>query len=562
LFRIYFGTCSNLQDMITSFTDRFSRRQAHQARRSQVARLSLATLGLALGSSPIIGAITAGTADAGVVHDSTGCPAIIHQAGSVTWKSIAWKVCIAGTITQSSPAVTTFGGQTVTAVGDETGVVHVLDASTGKDMPGWPQAMSTPAGAVAPIESSPTFAYFNGPNSAPDIIVAAGSTWVTSSAGEVEAFSLTGKRLWVFHVGHQPGTAYGVISTPAVGDVLGNHSLQVVFGSWDHKIYVLDSAGRQLGSAYDNADTIWSSPALYHLPGRRADDIYIGSDASGRTDSSLPGGRCVGGYLTDFRWSNNAINPDTRTAQPGLTRVWYKCLNQSIWSSPAVGVINASGRAAVVVGTSFFEQPFPSATNRVYAFYAASGDKVPGWPARTVGPAVGSPVIGTVGASNTIAVVETAWLCAGKTQADCGVTNHSEVQAFTGDGRLIWKTKLLGPTIEGSATLVPLQGETGNDVLVGTGYGIYPLDGTNGHFLFGTNGSNQWATVNPGCRIFSTLAVAQVTSGWDAIASCGGPPAFHFPGEILAIPLPIQPTSAPAWPMFRYSDSHTGSNLP
>jgi len=422
--------------------------------------------------------------------------------------------------------------------------------------------MFTTTGNTAPIESSPTFAYLNGPNAAPEIIATSGSTWVRGTEGEVEAFDLQGHRLWVFHVGRAAGTADGVISTPAVGDVLGNRQQQIVFGSWDHKIYVLDAQGRQLGFAYDNADTVWSSPALYRLPGRRAADIYIGSDASGRTDASLVGGRCVGGFLTDFRWSSHAINPDTRTAGPGLTRAWYKCLNQSIWSSPAVGVINATHRAAVVVGTSFYEQPFPSDTNRVFAFYAGTGTPVPGWPAKTSGPAIGSPVIGRIGASNALSVVETSWICTGATSATCGATNHSDIEAFNGSGHLRWRTKLLGPTIEGSATLVPLHGTPGSDVLVGTSYGIYPLNGTNGKYLFGTNGSNQWATLNPACRVFSTVAVVQVTTGWNAIESCGGPPQFHFPGEIAALPLPVSPVTSPSWPMFHLNASHDGSTRP
>ncbi len=393
-----------------------------------------------------------------------------------------------------------------------------------------------------------------------DIVVAAGSTWVKSTAGEVQDFTFTGQRRWVFHVGHVPGTAYGVISTPAIGNVLGNGQQQIVFGSWDHKIYILDAHGRQVGFAYDNADTMWSSPALYRVPGRGPADIFIGSDASGRTDASLPGGRCVGGFLSDFHWSASAINPDTRQAGPGLTRIWYKCLNQSIWSSPAVGVINGTNRAAVVVGTSFFEQPFPSDTNKVFAFYAATGATVPGWPATTAGPALGSPAIGKIGSSNTPAVVETSWLCQGSSQPSCIASNHSEVEAFNGAGRPIWATRLLGPTIEGSAVLTPLRGEVGNDVLVGTSYGVYPIDGDNGRYMFGTNGNNQWATINPACRVFSTLAVAQTATGWEAIESCGGPPQFRFPGELAAFPLPTDPTTKPSWPAFRFNSLHQGSS--
>lgn len=510
--------------------------------------------------SPFTLGLFAQRATASTAHKNSGCPAIVHQANGVSWSSIAWKVCFPGTITQSSPAVTSYGGQSLVAVGDESGSVHLLDAATGNELPGWPQHMFSTGANTTPIESSPTFAYLDGRNSAPSLIVASGSTWVKSSEGEVEAFTLTGHRKWVFHVQKLAGTADGVISTPAVGDVLGNKKQQVVFGSWDHKIYVLDAQGRQVGFAYDNADTIWSSPALYRLPGHGAADIFIGSDASGRTDASLLGGHCNGGYLTDFHWSATAINPDTRTTGPGLARSWYKCLNQSIWSSPAVGVINKSGRAAVVVGTSFFEQPFPSDTDRVLAYYAADGSPVPGWPAKTAGPAIGSPSIGAIGSSNTPAVVETSWLCNGTNQASCIATNHSEVQAFSGGGHLLWHTKLLGPTIEGSAILAPLRGEVGNDVIVGTSYGVYPLSGSNGRYLFGTNGTNQWAALNPACRVFSTLAVAQVATGWEAIESCGGPPQFRFPGEIAALPLPVALTTSPSWPMSRYNSSHDASN--
>ncbi len=519
------------------------------------------TVAMGLGGLiPLVGGLTQLPATASVAHNEVRCPQIIHQAASVSWSKISWKVCFPGTITQSSPAVTTFKGQSLVAVGDESGMVHLLDASTGTDMPGWPKPMFTTGGGVAPIESSPAFAYLHGKSSPPDIVVAAGSTWVKSTAGEVQDFTFTGQRRWVFHVGHVPGTAYGVISTPAIGNVLGNGQQQIVFGSWDHKIYILDAHGRQVGFAYDNADTMWSSPALYRVPGRGPADIFIGSDASGRTDASLPGGRCVGGFLSDFHWSASAINPDTRQAGPGLTRIWYKCLNQSIWSSPAVGVINGTNRAAVVVGTSFFEQPFPSDTNKVFAFYAATGATVPGWPATTAGPALGSPAIGKIGSSNTPAVVETSWLCQGSSQPSCIASNHSEVEAFNGAGRPIWATRLLGPTIEGSAVLTPLRGEVGNDVLVGTSYGVYPIDGDNGRYMFGTNGNNQWATINPACRVFSTLAVAQTATGWEAIESCGGPPQFRFPGELAAFPLPTDPTTKPSWPAFRFNSLHQGSS--
>ena len=101
-----------------------------------------------------------------------------------------------GTIKQSSPTVAnvTINGVTTTVIvaGDEDGRVYVINAATCQEMPGWPRPMAAPAGQHAAIESTPTVAYLDGPNSPPSIIVGSGSTWVSTNVGEIEAFSWDG----------------------------------------------------------------------------------------------------------------------------------------------------------------------------------------------------------------------------------------------------------------------------------------------------------------------------------------------------------------------------------
>lgn len=492
------------------------------------------------------------------------CNRVGHVAGSVTFGSPRWTVCVGSTITQSSPSVATLNGSTFVAIGDENGYVHLLDAATGQELPGWPQRMYTAAGASTAIESSPTIAFLNGNSNPPTIIVGSASTWVKNRTGEVEAFNFDGSRRFVFKVGAAATTRVGVISTPAVGDIVGNGQLQIVFGAWDHRIYVLNAAGKQLGFAYDNADTVWSSPTLVRQPGQRGSDVILGSDASGRTTPGSPGGRCVGGFLADYRFTPGASDPDTRKTGPGLQRIWFHCLNQSIWSSPSLGKIRH--KMVVFVGTSFFEQPFPSDTNHLFAFYARNGAPVPGWPVSTPGPVLGSAAIGTI-AKGVQGVVAVSFLCAGATKQSCSNSGHSAVLAFSIGGQPLWRDGLLGPTAFGSPTLTPLLGEATNDVLVSTPNGLYPLKGGTGAALFGTNFSNQFAAVNPGCRSFSTPAVADVSEagqdvGWMVIESCGGPPQFGAPGEIVAFRLPTQPAGALASPIFGGSPTHTGQALP
>jgi hypothetical protein len=471
------------------------------------------------------------------------CSPAQHISGSVTFPTAAWKVCVGASIVQSSPTVLTFGGRTLVAIGDENGEVHLLNGATGRELPGWPQKMAAPAGQHAAIESSPAFAFFDGPTKSPSIIATSGSTWVHNSIGEVEAFHLDGAKRFVFRVGTATGTAVGVVSSPAVGALSGHGRPDIVFGSWDHEIYALDRAGHVVpGFPINNGDTVWSSPALYRLPGVAGMDIFIGSDASG-----VHG--CIGGFITDYRYTGGAPHA-----------VWQHCLNQVVWSSPAVGVFTSAANPVVVVGTGYYRQPFTSGTDKIYAYSARTGATIPGWPVATSGPVYGSPAIGNLGSGT--AVVDVSWKCAGGAESTCFSSNTSEVAAWATSGQKLWAQDLLGPTALGSPILVPLRAGTANDVLVGTPNAVYPLDGANGQPLFGTNAQNPYASINPGCRVFNTPAVADVVSGatdlgWRLFDACGGPPTFAFPGEVAAYPLPSNPSSA-AWPMFHQSPDHVG----
>jgi len=462
----------------------------------------------------------------------------------ITWPGPSWVHCVTGAIAQSSPTVADWDGETIVAVGTEDGELHVLDAASGAELPGWPQRLAAPPGAPVAIESTPTIAFLDGPDHPPSIIVGTGSTWVENTAREVEAFYLSGNVRFVFQVGVAPGTAVGVISTPAVGSLTAGGQQDIVFGSWDNDVYALTPAGKLLpGFPINNADTIWSSPALYEVPGTVGDSIYLGGDAHGWHG-------CFGGWVSDYRYL------------AGVPRlIWQHCEPQTIWSSPAVGVINSSGRAVVVVGTGFYWQPFPAGTDRLYAYYADDGETVPGWPVITSGPSLGSPAIGVINSTGEEAVVDTSWVCAGLTNASCLTPGVSRVTAWDGAGHELWSDVLHGPTDFSSPVLVALRGEDFNDVLVGAGAGLYAIGGASGAYLFGTSFSGE--PIDPGCRVFNTVAVTEVLgsgpgAGWSVLEACGGPAAFAYPGRIVSYPLPTAPTVQPAWPMFRENPAHDG----
>lgn len=534
---------------MTSTPRRVTRALTHFGGHNRPRRFTFAVAAFAISTTAGGAAAVVATSPAGAVHrDSAGCAAPIGPG--VNWPAATWSDCVPGAIAQSSPSVAQWGSKTILAVGDENGFVHVVDALNGAELPGWPKRLASPGGGRVAIEGSPTIAFLDGPNKPPTIIVGSASIWVHNVAREVEAFTIHGRVRFIFHVGAAPGTAVGVISSPAVGSLTGGSEQDIVFGSWDHYIYALDSKGKLLpGFPINNADTIWSSPALFQVPGTTGDSIFIGGDASG-----LHG--CRGGWISDYRLVHGAP-----------TLVWQHCEDQSIWSSPAVGVINASGRAAVVVGTGFYEQPFPSATNKLFAFYAASGAPVPGWPVTTPGPAIGSPAIGVINSTGQPAVVETSWICSGKTAATCTSTNSSALSAWSGNGTALWQTHIRGATTFSSPILAPLTAtDTWNDVLFGSPYGLYAVDGQDGKYLFGMTDAVQHSAVNFTCRVYNAPAYADVLNAAGTASTayvfeaCGGPEEFHHPGEIVGYDLSLTtPGLTAGWPMFHADGSHDGT---
>ncbi|MCU1491177.1 MAG: repeat-containing protein [Acidimicrobiaceae bacterium] len=516
------------------------------ARRSEQRAPSGRVLGRRRPGRRVLAALTALASATGLAvvagPGSVGASSHVAPKDGVTpFPAPAW-VDTVGSVALSSPTTGTIGGQSVIAFGTESGYLYVMNAQTGAELPGWPQPVEPQDGVPTAVESSPTIAYLDGPSAPPTIIVGAGSTYVAHQQGGLVAFNANGTVRFRFQTQDvfgewnnattPDGYREAVFSTPAIGDVTGNGEQDIVFGSWDHRLYALTPQGRLVkGFPLDTQDTIWSSPALYHLRGSsRTEDIIVGGDASGRAG-------CYGGFLTDYTYRQGA---------PQI--VWQHCENQTIWSSPAIGVINTTGRPAVVVGTGFGETPpYKSASFQMFAFYGDNGSAVPGWPVATAGPAFGSPAIGTLAGSNTPDIVDTSWC------TTCTANGGSSmVYAWNGYGQQVWSQTLAQPNDFASPVLADLTGSGGNDVVVGSSGGLYALDGSNGAFMFG---GSQSSPINS-CSVLNSVAVENVPgsgagSGWHLFEACGGPKEVTATGYLYDYPLPATPGSVPPWPAWR-----------
>jgi hypothetical protein len=474
-------------------------------------------------------------------HGSKGLPRAAHidQFGQTLWDLQGL-----GSDWTSSPVVATIDNVKAVVLATLTGEIYVINAKTGKELPGWPEWVHIHSSTPTAVDSSPAVAYLDGPDRPPSIIVGAGSLWRRNQQGGLEAFYASGKVRFVFQTqrtfnpwGSGPNDfSDPVFATPAVGDITGSGQLDIVFGSYDHNIYALQPDGHLVaGFPVNRADTIWSSPTLADTSHTGRDDIIMGGDSSG-----LDG--CSGGWIVDYRYIASVPR-----------RIWQRCIGQTIWSSPTVGLLNRTGRLAVVVGTSWntFHASNP-ATRQVLAVYADNGRNVPGWPVTANGPTFGSPAIGEI--DGQTAVVATS--C-----AHCP-NGPAMVSAWSGSGRLIW-SRAYGGDHEAisSPVLVDVTGgrDDGDDVLVGDARGLSMIAGNNGSFLYNTGASR--SAVQSGCDIASNPAVSYVPgapgNGWMLYLACGGP---TVPARLVAYPFPMAPAgdNPPAWPEWRANADRTG----
>jgi hypothetical protein len=441
----------------------------------------------------------------------------------------------AGMVLISQPVIADLGltpGYAQIVFGTRSGLLYVLKHNANGSWgpaPGWPQQLP------AHIASSPAIGDLNG-DGIPEIVVGYGSNYDPSHQGGAAAYRRDGTQMWsvataAFSDGTNNWTHAPVYGTPAIGDVDGDGKMEVVFGSFDHHVYLVDGTTglAKPGWPLDVGDTVYSSPALYDIDGDGLPDIIIG------TDNYLINGGC----LRVLRYDGTSV-----TGFP-------KCIDQTIASTPVVADLDGDGKPEIIHGTgAFYSPPNFHPTHAVYAWHC-DGTPVAGWPVTVDGQVGTTPAVADINGDGKLEVIVT--------DDNTGPSGTYHVYAFKADGTLLWKTQPVdynGNTLSaGEPVIGDVLGDSHLEILVPTNTEVAVFD-YQGNQLTQAGPGNQKPSFYTPTTLFNVVVGDLETNHADGkieiLAISGTTDA------IINAWNPVNSDHAPPWGMFRHSVDRTG----
>jgi len=403
---------------------------------------------------------------------------------------------------------------------------------------------------AVPIRTAPAVADLTG-DGVPEIVVGAGDVFEAPTHGGVVVLNASGQLLpgWpklpmdVGGGGGSNGTpddyADGVVSSPAIGDIDGDGNPDIVYGASDQRVYARHVDGSLLtGWPQFVLDTIWSSPALADINGDSQLDVVIGVDA--HNYNGPPRTSQDGGDLYVFS-GNGSIQ-------------WRAHQDEIIQSSPAVADIDEDGLPEIVVGTGtgYSNPPFNRSVGRYINAWNHDGSLR--WHTALPERTPGSPAIADINGDGHLDVAIGAL--------------DGKVYALDGrNGAILWSTLardvfnnqfIPNPRVF-SPVLADVDGDGLDDVLIGLGWDVVVMKGTNGALLSGTSAGDARPSYYGAYTIDNTAAVGDLDNNGklDLVSASG---TTNDPGNARINSWALtNSTSKASWPMFRGNAQHTGT---
>lgn len=235
------------------------------------------------------------------------------------------------------------------------------------------------------------------------------------------------------------GRSEGVYGTPRVFDIDGDGKREVLYTSWDHRLYIVDAATGKLEREFDLHDTASTTPTVADLDGDGIYEIIVPSDI---TDNPTAGIDRQGGILVTL--SNYGLpNIDGWADQIFSTTsadFRGKFIDQALWSNAKVADIDNDGQLEIIHGTSNF---FKDERGQFIKIWNADGTEQASL--ATNGQTLAAPLLADLDGDGRDEIIAT--------------TTNGYVYAWNADGSLVFETQptpYAEPPLTGVARNLPI----------------------------------------------------------------------------------------------------------
>ena len=265
-----------------------------------------------------------------------------------------------------------------------------------------------------------------------------------------------------------PSVTYRILATPAIGDIDGDGSPDIVTPLSDGRLYAYNADGSAkwnagIGDVLDvfSSQALNSSPVIADIDGDGTREILVG--AMDNTLYALRGdGSLLWTFTTDDIVQATPVVADLDPARPGLETVLASCdgyvyvLDRSgalVWqvstgwslrSTPLVADVNGDGSLDVAIGGE----------DKLMWVWRSDGSLLPGWPKDVGGAIVSSPRLGDIDGDGAKDLVIGA--------------DNAKVYAWHADGAPVagWP-KDTAASVKGAAGLMNIDSDARLEVIIG-----------------------------------------------------------------------------------------------
>jgi hypothetical protein len=286
-------------------------------------------------------------------------------------------------------------------IGSSDGRVVAVKPNTAKGTVLWNFDTAAAINARARIPSGTTI------RAAPAVADLDGDGWneVIVAVGDITSVNQNGGLIVLSHDGklkpgwpqltydkYDPDFTEGIGTPPAIADLDNDGDLEIIAGTWDHRVYAWHHDGTWVeGWPRHVFDTVWSSPSVGDLDHDGILEVVVGADA--HHDPYF--GSIDGGALYVFR-ADGSYFPGFPVYMP-----------ENFESSPALSDLDGDGFLEIVIGGGSFYDHGPAG----YKVHAVNrfGKPLPGWPVSTGHHVTGSPAIADLNRDGRHEVIVGSW---------------------------------------------------------------------------------------------------------------------------------------------------------